>query len=128
MRIMINAVEQVQSSATVVASTEIGTIQGVWKGTIPPNVDQEYHVELTIQTMANDIILSKKDADTKVMVRDDQVLFIGYCEGMDNEVYYIRFNVDWLEMVEIPENIPEIAMGDYVEFSAKIDDIWIYPY
>lgn len=128
MQIMVNVVEQIQSSVMVVASTEIGTIQGVWKGTIPPSVDQEYHVELIIQSMAKDIILSKKDADTNVMVKDDEVLFIGYCEEMDDEVYYIRFNVDWLEMVEIPENIPEIAMGDYVEFSAKIDDIWIYPY
>lgn len=128
MRIMVNVVEQVQSFVTVVASTEIGTIQGVWKGTSLPNVNQECHVELTIQSMEKDIILSKKDADTNVMVKDDEVLFIGYCEGMDDEVYYIRFNVDWLEMVEIPENIPEIAMGDYVKFSAKIDDIWIYPY
>lgn len=44
MRIMVNVVERVQSSVTVAASTEIGTIQGVWKGTILPNVDQEYHV------------------------------------------------------------------------------------
>lgn len=42
MRIMVNVVEQMQSSVMVVASTEIGTIQGVWKYELTLDVDSYF--------------------------------------------------------------------------------------
>lgn len=47
---------------------------------------------------------------------------------MDDEVYYIRFTDDWLDMIEIPDKNTAIHKGDHIFFSASYEKILIYPY
>ncbi|MBQ8134089.1 MAG: hypothetical protein IJ192_06790 [Clostridia bacterium] len=35
---------------------------------------------------------------------------------------------DWIEMIEIPENSPQIPVDHYIEFCADAENILIYPY
>lgn len=47
-------------------------------------------------------------------------------EGADDEVLYIRFNVDWIEMMDIVDGVK--VGKDFVTFSAEYRQIRIYPY
>lgn len=49
------------------------------------------------------------------------------CENID-DVYDIRFAIDWLEIIEIGNDDFEINIGDRVSFSVKYDSIEVYPY
>ncbi|MBD5134559.1 MAG: hypothetical protein HDT39_01140 [Lachnospiraceae bacterium] len=129
MRIIISTISCEKNIITVNADIEIGEIKGIWKSNVKPSKGDEYFVELTINDFNQEIsYLTGEDISTKVILKDDTVLFIGVCEDIDEEVYYIRFDTDWLEMVEIPENSTKIKVGDYVMFSSKCNDILIYPY
>ena len=44
------------------------------------------------------------------------------------EVYYVRFDMDWLEMIEISEIASRKEKGQILAFSVKYYDIEIYPY
>lgn len=127
--VIINAVEQEKDTVIVNANTEVGEIKGIWKNKVLPIVGKKYFVELTINDFNQKITcLSNDDILTNVILKINEMFFTGYCEDMDEDVYYIRFNPDWLEMIEIPENGVEIKIGNYVMFSAYYNDVLIYPY
>ena len=56
------------------------------------------------------------------------VIFKGICEDIDEEVYFVRFDVDWLEMIEIKEIGSNYKKGDVMAFSASYYGVEIYPY
>lgn len=58
---------------------------------------------------------------------EDTIWFYGVID-IDEEVYYVRFADDWLDMVEIGDSSSEIHEKDYVSFSVKYENIGIYPY
>lgn len=130
MRIIINTVERENDTVIVCANTEVGAIKGIWRNKEIPTGGEAYFVELTIKDFSQKItyFLSDNDTRTNVILKNNEMLFTGYCEDMDDEVYYIRFDRDWLEMVEIPEDGVEINRGDYVMFSAYYKDVLIFPY
>ena len=43
-------------------------------------------------------------------------------------VYYVRFDLDWLEMIEIKELAVLYQKGESMSFSARYYFIEIYPY
>ena len=64
--------------------------------------------------------------DYSVSIQAHQIDFIGLCEAADEEVMYIRFSVDWIEMIDL---IDGIRIGDdFVRFSVDYKKIKIYPY
>ncbi len=55
--------------------------------------------------------------------------FHGQIDGMDEEVFYIRFVTDWLDMMDLREDESgEIKIGDYVTYSVKYQNTGIFPY
>ncbi len=59
---------------------------------------------------------------------DECVHFCGLCKDIDEDVYYVRFADNGLDMVDIPENRSDIKIGDYISFNVKYGDLEIYPY
>ena len=44
------------------------------------------------------------------------------------KLYFIRFAIDWLEMVEIENDDFSIVEGDWISFAAPCAKIGIFPY
>ena len=63
-----------------------------------------------------------------VFTDNNKVTFCGIVKSKDEDVYYIRYASDWIDMIEIPENSPQIPVDHYIEFCADADNILIYPY
>ena len=70
----------------------------------------------------------KQNYNSSVYVDDENVIFTGLCEDIDDEVYYLRFSIDWLEMLEIHVISDKKKKGDYISFSSNWRNIRIYPY
>ena len=56
------------------------------------------------------------------------VTFCGIVESKDEDIYYIRYSSNWLDMIKIPKNAPQIPVDHYIEFCADAENILIYPY
>ena len=127
MRLRIKTIEFAANKTIIDGVAEIGNLKGVWKSDLLPVVNREYFAELTITGYYEKI--SKNDEYSGMKVNSDNgiVHFDGYCEDIDEEVYYIRLDTDWLEMIDV-ENDTKIEKGDFVSFSAKYDDILVFPY
>ncbi len=129
MRILIKNIEYEESGIITTCNTEIGDIKGVWRGKTTPVINSICHIELNLQTIQSDQInvLHKSQDVPKVYCCNNCVFFKGICEDFD-EVYFIRFMQDWLEMLDFPsiENI--IDIGDTVLFWTNYRNIGIYPY
>ena len=129
MKLIIKNTELSDNKIYVDCITEIGNFKGIWMSNNVPIKDKEYFTELTIIKYCVDIsCVNNKCSSVSVCVKNGIVQFVGYCEDMDDEVYYIRLNNDWLEMVDFTDNESEIKNGDFVSFSANSDCILIYPY
>ena len=86
MRIIISTISCEKNIITVNADIEIGEIKGIWKSNVKPIKGDEYFVELTINDFNQEIsYLTGEDISTKVILKDDTVLFIGVCEDIDEE-------------------------------------------
>ena len=127
MRLRIKSTDFAANKAIIDGVAEIGNLKGIWKSDTLPIVNREYFVELTITGYYEKIFKNNECSRMKVNSDNGIVYFDGYCEDIDEEVYYIRLDTDWLEMIDI-ENDAKIKKGDFVSFSAKYDDILIFPY
>lgn len=109
--------------------TNIGTIKGIWKDKNAPVLGNIYFVELNIGELHKNhvSIISDRIEQSRVYLKDEIVFFIGWCEDID-DVYFIRFTYDWIEMIEIVDNDIAIKKDDGILFRQKYDLIWIYPY
>ncbi len=129
MKLTVMNIELIDNKILVDGVTEIGNLKGIWKNDILPIVNKEYSVELTITDYCKKISqIHGEYSGMKVNFENGVINFEGYCEDMDEEVYYIRLYTDWLEMVDIDNDYIEIKKGDFVSFSAKYDCIMIFPY
>lgn len=128
MRLIIDEVKQQENITIVTGRTPVGTIKGIWKYTKPPVINESYHVELSMTYPCEVDISQKEKLFPSVYLDNDTVIFNGICEGIDNEVYYVRFDIDWIEMLDINAITPKKKNGDYISFSAGFYDIEIYPY
>lgn len=127
MKIVISSKQLTSDVIIIEGTTEIGTIKGVWKYGEEPVVGKAYSVELSIENLHKEQIWVEKNMkEPKTYMEGEYVYFIGTCEDID-EVYYIRFALDWLEMIEVDaDNI--INIGDCILFKQSYDLIDIYPY
>ena len=131
MKTKIENIKYVNDKIIVTCNLEIGQIRGVWRGKTPPVLNCISYIELDIKNVNSNIeksMYSKMYNTTNVCCIFSEVYFKGICEDCDGEVYYMRFMVDWLEMLDIEDFNYAINVGDTVIFRANIDDIGIYPY
>ncbi|MCM1507192.1 MAG: hypothetical protein NC177_08680 [Ruminococcus flavefaciens] len=76
-----------------------------------PVIDRSYNIELAFtDTDRKSITISRPPANTAVT--GDMVVFTGICESID-EIYYIRFSSDGLEMLEISNDDFTMKQGSY---------------
>lgn len=124
MRIIITKIEFGKDKIIVDCRTDIGELKGIWVNSDNPIVGKPYHVELTLEELSR---TPKKQAihEYQVLLNGQDVYFKGICEGSDEEVLYIRFSHDWIEMID---DTDEINIGEFVCFSVNYKDIKIYPY
>lgn len=129
MKLILKNIELFDNKILVDGVTEIGHLKGIWKNDSFPIVNKAYSVELMITDYCKKISkIHSEYSGMKVDFENSIIRFEGYCEDIDEEVYYIRLNTDWLEMVEIDNDYAEIKKGDFVSFSAQSDCILIFPY
>ena len=128
MRFGIEEVMQHGGMTIVTGRTSVGRVKGIWKYEEPPVIGQAYHVELSIDYPCEADIVKKKKMFPSVVLVEETAIFQGICEDMDEDVYYVRFDVDWLEMMDIHVFASQKKKGEYLSFSANIYGIIIYPY
>ena len=93
-----------------------------------PVKNEIYSVELTYHIFEKRISKSP-DKIISVSINEYVNTFHGQIDGMDEDVFYIRFAGDWLDMMEIREDeSSEIRAGDYVTYSVKYQNTFICPY
>ena len=129
MKMVINEIKCENNTSVAEGITAIGIIKGIWKDKTIPTLGNTYSVELNIKELYknNVSILSNKVDQSKVYVKDKMVFFIGWCEDVD-DVYFIRFTDDWIEMIEFDDKDIDIKKGDCILFYQRYDSISIYPY
>lgn len=128
MRLLIYEIYRQTDSIVISGATPLGTIKGVWKDREAPAIDTVYHAELIIDHLTE--LGSEHSAPPApgVSTEGNIVTFQGICEAMDEDVYFVRFDIDWLEMIDISELASPKKEGDFILFSANCSDIGIYPY
>jgi len=129
MRMIIANVEYENDYIYVTGNTSIGSIKGKWCYEEKPILGEIYFFELSIGEFdRNDVsILCNEQFIPSVCSRDECVEFKGICEEID-DVYVIRFAIDWLDMISIKNDDFTIKKGDAVSFSINYNHIGIYPY
>ena len=113
----------------VSGETLTGRIKGIWKSDrLSPAVGKSYQIELdfgiTDRNMIN-INPNAKNASTEIC--NDKVVFTALCESID-EIYFLRFSFDGLEMLEMEHDDFTIKEGDFLTFEKPFAEIGIYPY
>lgn len=128
MLFVIDEVKYCEDIIFVAGKTSAGTVKGIWKYSEEPVAGEYYHIELEINYPLEAGVSYKEKAVPSVYADNDTVIFKGICEDMDDEVYYLRFGADWLEMIDIGVFASKKQIGEYISFSASVYDITMYPY
>lgn len=129
MRMIIANVEYENEYIYVTGITSIGNIMGKWCNKEKPILGETYFFELSIDEFErNEItILGDEQFSPSVYFSDECVEFKGICEEID-DVYVIRFAIDWIEMISVENDDFTIKKGDGIAFSLNYHRIGIYPY
>lgn len=126
---MLFKVTEIQTENNIIyvsGSTPSGNLKGVWKYRDFPVKDKSYNIELAFSTTdRKSITFSKPPAN--IEINRDKITFTALCEDVD-EIYYLRFSFDGLEMLDITNDDFTIQKGDYISFSKFFNEIEIYPY
>ena len=134
MELQIKSIQQSEKGILAECLNVIGILKGIWKGNEEIVIGNNYHVELSINNPDNlqDITDRPYNEYSEERIRvfkdNNKVTFCGIVESKDEDVYYIRYASDWIDMIEISENAPQIPADHYIEFCADADNILIYPY
>lgn len=129
MRMTIKNIECTDKCTYVTGDTDVGSVKGIWYNSELPILNGIYFIELNIGEIDRNEILVIDEADFYPCVSSNgkQVLFKGIWEEID-DVYVIRFAIDWIEMIEINNDDFTIRKGDVISFTANCASISIYPY
>lgn len=127
MKICIINIEKDKENICITGRTSIGSIKGRWICETKPVIGEDYFIELALPEVGRKSVTVSEQNQNSVCIQDDMIVFTGICENID-DVYDIRFDIDWLEIVEIGNDDFEINIGDRVLFSVKYDSIEVYPY
>lgn len=128
MRLLVYEINHQADRIIISGITSRGTIRGIWKDKTEPVVDTAYHVELSIDHLTESDIEQCTPHAPMVSANGDMVTFQGICETIDEDVYFVRYDTDWLDMIEVSETTSPKKAGDFISFSASCYDIGIYPY
>lgn len=134
MKIQIKSIQKTENGLMAECLTVIGILKGIWKGNEEIVIGNNYHVELSIHHPDNLEDITDRPYDEypeeriRVFTDKNTVTFCGIIESKDEDIYYIRYASDWLDMIEIPENAPQIPVDHYVKFCTDAENILIYPY
>lgn len=124
----IRNVETENNIIFVSGSTVTGDIKGIWKYKNIPLIGKNYNIELDLGTIdRNLVVINKKATSANSRIIDDKVIFTGLCEDID-EIYYLRFSSDGLEMLDIKNDDFTIKIGEFLSLSLLFSEIGIYPY
>ncbi len=126
MKFEVAKIEYENDKIIVTGTTEIGKIKGVWKYREQPVVKCAYFIELSYEKFEK--ISQSQVHNFSTSLCDDMVEFNCQVEDIDEDVYYVRLAMDWLDMVEIESNCVQLNKGSFASFTVKYEDIWIYPY
>jgi hypothetical protein len=127
MQLVIEKFEYQEKILIVTGKTSIGMIKGIWKNEKEPTIGEKYFVELSID-MPIERKVRKEDLSSLAVLDNENVIFVGVCEDIDNEVYYLRFDIDWLDMLDIKAIASKKKKGDYISFFSNWRNIEIYAY
>ncbi|MBR1823100.1 MAG: hypothetical protein IJ779_02570 [Ruminococcus sp.] len=119
-------IENENDTTFVTGSTGVGYIKGVWRAEEAPVNGKRYQIELDFPAVDKSAV-SVTTADRSARILGDKTCFTGICEEID-EVCYIRFAVDSLEMLDITDIDETIKKGDNLSFALPFEEIGIYPY
>lgn len=128
MQLIIDEIEYQGEFPTVTGKTAVGTVKGIWKYIKAPVVGKNYRVELDVAYPEEVCASEKGQLFPSVYLDNGKVIFTCVCEDSDSEVYYLRFDNDWIEMLDIDIITSGKKKGDYIIFSADYNNIGIYPY
>lgn len=129
MRFIVETVRQDAARTFVTGRTDAGPLQGVWCGKETPVSGGAYHAELTVNACVRQEAPTAKRPRPGVRLDGDRAVFLGVCEEVQDGISFVRFDADWLEMVDssiFPD--AEKGPGSFCCFAAKAQDILIYPY
>ena len=127
MKFGVDKIESENDKIIVTGTTEIGKIKGVWKYREQPVVKHTYFIELSYLKFEKKISQSQEHSFSTTIC-DDMVVFNCQVEDIDEDVYYVRFAMDWLDMIEIESNCVQLNQGSFASFTVRCEDICIYPY
>ena len=127
MKLGVDVIEYENDKIIVTGTTEIGKIKGVWKYREQPVVKYAYYIELSYKKFEKKISQSLIH-NCSTSICDDMVVFNCQIEDIDEDVYYVRLAMDWLDMIEIDSNCVQLNKGNFASFTVRYEDIWIYPY
>ncbi len=127
MKFGVDKIEYENDKIIVTGTTEIGKFKGVWKYREQPVVKYTYFIEVSYEKFEKKISQSPA-YNFSTSISDDMVVFNCQVEDIDEDVYYVRFAADWLDMVEIESNCVLLDKGSFASFTVRYEDIWIYPY
>ena len=133
MLFIIQKIDNTDDAVIVTGETHCGIIKGIWKSkTIRPVTGTSYNIELTFGLSIaaidrSDVTIEPAQMKAAVSITDGRVRFTGLCETVE-DIYFIRFSFDGLEMLDIENDDHTIKEGNYLTFSLPFEEIGIYPY
>lgn len=101
MRFRVAEVNRQENRIIVTGKTRCGMMKGIWKSAESPTMNKEYQVELSIGESCEVDIWENEKCVPSVYIDNDTLVFQAILEDMDDEVYYLCLDVDWLEMLDI---------------------------
>jgi len=129
MKILIETLYETQEGKIIVTGRNpIGLIKGTWKSINIPLVNEEYDVELTLPILSGDaVMIEESHLPAQSLVDSNDRLYLrGKCEVIDEDnIYVIRFNTNWIEMLEIEAN--KIDVNDIISFTVPVNQVEINP-
>ena len=128
MRLLIYEINRQANLFVISGITAIGKIKGIWKGSEAPAIDTVYYAELSIDNLTELSAGQCTLPAPAVSTEENMVTFQGICETIDEDVYFVRFDTDWLEMIDASNLISPKEKGDFISFKANCHDVEIYPY
>ena len=124
----ITKIEAENNITLISGNTGIGRIKGLWKSKEIPVIGKHYQIELDFGIIDRSLItIHNEPTEASSEIIEDGVIFTAECEDID-EIYYLRFAFDGLEMLDIEQDDFTIKKGDYISFSLRFSEIGIYPY
>lgn len=120
--------ENSKNHIVVSGCTQTGNLKGIWNAdSISPVTGKSYQIELDFGIVERAAVHILKNVSAHSEIIGDSVRFTAMCESID-EIYFLRFSFDGLEMLELRNDDFTIQINDFLSFSLPFQQVGIYPY